>query len=526
MARWSVDLTGLARGLGENGSGQGVESLRDLAYHRATRAASARKLVPVAARLSCPKDLLMPGNPGVSYDEVPYDSQAFHETHPDHLATIARLHGLKPVAPSQARVLELGCASGGNLIPMALSLPEARLVGVDLSARQVADGQKVVERLGLKNLDLRAQSLADLDAGLGPFDYIICHGVYSWVPPALRERILEICHRHLSDQGVAFISYNTYPGWHGLQMIREMMLYHTADLAEPGAKVKAVRQFLGGLTANVADPMTPYAQMLRREIEQLLQKTDSYLLHEYLEEENEPVYYHQFLETAARHGLMVLADARPKTSTEAAGPAVLAFLESLGGQDVARQEQYMDFLRGRTFRRSLLVKQGAEISARTSAAAVGELWAMAACGPISPMPDIFTDHPEEFRTSSGQQQITTNSPIMKAAMVVLVESWPGSVRGFRAAQAGARASGAAAAWRSSRGFRTGNRAVSGGVADLLGTRDGGAAIRAGSLRQRAEREPGGQPVCSAAGGDGQPGDEPVASGGGIDGLRAAGHPAG
>lgn len=369
----------------------------------------------------------MPGNPGVSYDEVPYESQAFHETHPDHLATIARLHGLKPAAPSRSRVLELGCASGGNLIPMAISLPEARLVGVDLSARQVADGQKVVERLGLGNLELRAQSLADLEAGLGPFDFIICHGVYSWVPPAVRERILEICARNLADQGVAFISYNTYPGWHGLQMIREMMLFHTADFEEPGAKVKAVRQFLTGLTANVADPMTPYAQMIRREVDQLLLKTDSYLLHEYLEEENEPVYYHQFLESAARHGLKVVSDARPKTSTEAAAPPVLAFLESLGGQDVARLEQYMDFLRGRTFRRSLLVKQGAEISARTSAAAAGEFWAMAACGPVSATPDIYTEHPEEFRTSSGQQQITTNSPIMKAAMVVLVESWPGSV---------------------------------------------------------------------------------------------------
>src|SRR5439155_909713 len=67
------------------------------------------------------------------YDEVPYESRAFTETHPDRLATVATLFGLKPPPVEKCRVLELGCADGTNLIPMAIGLPEGTFVGVDLS---------------------------------------------------------------------------------------------------------------------------------------------------------------------------------------------------------------------------------------------------------------------------------------------------------------------------------------------------------------------------------------------------------
>src|SRR5258706_13848073 len=86
-----------------------------------------------------------------SYDAVPYSVGAFPQTRPDRLATLATLFGLHPAPPSCARVLELGCAPGGNLIPMALADPEARFVGIDLSARQIADAQATARELNLGN---------------------------------------------------------------------------------------------------------------------------------------------------------------------------------------------------------------------------------------------------------------------------------------------------------------------------------------------------------------------------------------
>src|SRR2546423_13158737 len=110
-----------------------------------------------------------------SYDAVPYSVGAFPQTRPDRLATIATLFGMTPVPPSHCRVLELGCAAGGNVIPMALADPGSRFVGIDLSARQIADAKATANELNLVNLDLRAMSILDVGDDFGTFDYILCH---------------------------------------------------------------------------------------------------------------------------------------------------------------------------------------------------------------------------------------------------------------------------------------------------------------------------------------------------------------
>lgn len=140
-----------------------------------------------------------------SYDEVPYESFPFPQTHPQRLATLGRLFGLRPPEPARCRVPELGCAGGGNLIPMALALPDAQVTGVDLSAVQVADGQKAIAALGLANIRPRAVSITDVDAGFGEFDYIRVHGVYPWVPNAVQEKMLAICAERLRAAGIAYI---------------------------------------------------------------------------------------------------------------------------------------------------------------------------------------------------------------------------------------------------------------------------------------------------------------------------------
>ena len=77
-------------------------------------------------------------------------------------------------------MLELGCAAGGNLIPMADELSMGKFIGIDLSSRQITDGQKTIAEVGLKNVELLCQSIGDVNESWGQFDFIICHGVYSW----------------------------------------------------------------------------------------------------------------------------------------------------------------------------------------------------------------------------------------------------------------------------------------------------------------------------------------------------------
>ncbi len=152
----------------------------------------------------------MPEVPTASYDEVPYSDYVFPYTHPASVAAVAALFGMRPADPARCRVLELGCWSGANLIPMACDLPGSEFVGIDLSPRQIDHGRRAVAALGLTNIDLRPGSILDVDDRFGRFDYIVCHGVYSWVPAEVREGILAVCKANLAADGVAYVSYNTY----------------------------------------------------------------------------------------------------------------------------------------------------------------------------------------------------------------------------------------------------------------------------------------------------------------------------
>jgi 2-polyprenyl-3-methyl-5-hydroxy-6-metoxy-1,4-benzoquinol methylase len=189
---------------------------------------------------------------GAAYDETPYVSTAFPQTHPDKLCAMARLFGLDAPAPARARVLELGCADGTNLLPMAQHAPGARFLGLDASAKQVESAQAAIAKCGLGNVEIRQQDLLEFAASEGKFDYIIAHGLFSWVPAKVREKVLSICRDHLSDNGVAFVSYNALPGWGMRTPLREMMLFHTQAISDPKAKVdkaRALIAFLADATA-------------------------------------------------------------------------------------------------------------------------------------------------------------------------------------------------------------------------------------------------------------------------------------
>src|SRR5262249_32814770 len=202
------------------------------------------------------------------YDEFPYPGVAFAQTHPDHLATLAILFGMTPAPAGECRVLEIGCGDGGNVIPMAFGLPRSRFTGIDLAGSAIARGQKIVDELRLANIRLQQLDLMDLSADFGEFDYVIAHGVYSWVPAAVRERLLEIVKIHLAANGIAFISYNAYPGGYLRQTLREMMLFHTRNVQGARERVKGARELLEFLV-QAHNQQDAYGTFLRLELESL-----------------------------------------------------------------------------------------------------------------------------------------------------------------------------------------------------------------------------------------------------------------
>src|ERR1043165_56707 len=179
-----------------------------------------------------------------AYDQVPYAFYCFPESHPRRLQATAHLFGLDAPAPAECRVLELGCAVGGNIVPMAYSLPKAQLIGIDLAASQIETAKEFAAGSGVTNLDLRTANIADVTSEWGKFDYIITHGVFSWVPHEVAEKVLQICAAQLTPSGVAYISFNTYPGWHARMWAREAMHFRADELAEPMEKARAGRDFI------------------------------------------------------------------------------------------------------------------------------------------------------------------------------------------------------------------------------------------------------------------------------------------
>lgn len=293
---------------------------------------------------------------GGDYNVVPYLSKPFAQSAPTRLAALAAMFGLSPPAVTGCRMLELGCASGGNLIPLALRFPGARFRGVDLTERHVADGRARVAALDLGNVSIEQGDIGALDLKGERFDFIVCHGVYSWVPAPVREAILRLCGEHLADNGVAYVSYNVHPGWHLRGVIRDMMVYHAGMDGDPKLRIARARWVLDNI-AKSSRAGSPYGDMLRGEARLLAGMEDSYILGEFLERENAPCYFRDFAASAAAHGLAYLCEAEiGQCIPEQMSPEIGKLCRTMSGNNLIPLEQYMDFFKGRTFRQTLLVK--------------------------------------------------------------------------------------------------------------------------------------------------------------------------
>ncbi len=298
-----------------------------------------------------------------SYDALPYTSNPFPLTHPALTGAIARLFALEAAPLGAARVLELGCAAGGNIIPLAARHPGASVLGVDLSAAQVAAGRARIADLKLTNIDIRCQSFADFAVSdAAPFDYIICHGVYSWVPGPLRDAILRICRDGLSRRGVALVSYNVLPGWRMLQALRDCFLLNSTPDADPRRRAAQARALMQLLPRGAPDDGA-YKSFLAAEAARLAGASDEYLAHEFLDDVNEPCTFRDFTDAAQRHGLAFLAEADlPSMIVSNYPPAMAEVVPRIGGNALLATEQSIDMVSGRTFRQTLLV--AAERAAR------------------------------------------------------------------------------------------------------------------------------------------------------------------
>lgn len=277
----------------------------------------------------------------ISYDELPYTCYPMPYAHPDNLAKVATQAGMTPPLVKTSRVLELGCCDGSHIIAVAASLPETDCWGVDLSAENIANGQATIQALALKNLTLKQMNILEIDRQFGKFDYIIAHGIYSWVSSEVQTKILSVCKNNLAPNGVAYVSYDTKPGWFMRSTLRDMMLYHK-NLTR-NTQLKDLKNLVAFFADATAKTKTAYGKFANEAINQCRQLPASFVFKDLLEEENEPLYFYEFMQRARAQGLSYLGDALYPLSPI---PAL--------HQDLIYQEQMMDFVHNRHFRHTCL----------------------------------------------------------------------------------------------------------------------------------------------------------------------------
>lgn len=360
-----------------------------------------------------------------SYDDLPYICFPSPRTQPQRLATIATLFGMSPPPVLTSRVLEIGCANGNNLIAMGYALPTTQCVGIDSSARQIAQGRQILEQFSLPNVTLQQVNILEFDARWGQFDYIIAHGVYSWVPNAVQEKILKICRQHLSPQGVAYISYNTRPGWNMRSVIRDMMLYHTQQFEDPGIRVTQAKALLEFLADAVKGQKTLHSVFLQKELGIFKQAPEPYLFHDLLEEYNQPTYFHELVQRVESQGLKYLGDAEINTMWSENFSTQVA--EKLEGLSLVHQEQYLDFLNNRMFRQSLVCHQEVTLQRRLTPAVMRQFYLASPLKPATETPiDICSPQSQKF-VKAGLGGLEEDMPLAKAALTVLYQHWPQAI---------------------------------------------------------------------------------------------------
>jgi SAM-dependent methyltransferase len=304
-----------------------------------------------------------------------YPATPVAECHPDRLYVVGRLFGLAPPPVETCRVLEIGCSTGGHLLAAAATLPRAHFVGIDLSETQLARGRDLAKRAGITNVEFRHANLLDFQPKPAAYDYVTAHGVYSWVPPAVRDRLFTVMKTALAPHGVGYVSYNAYPGGHLREMFWRMLRTHAADTPDPAGKIAKVHELAEFLVAGQTEDGL-VKQLFQKEADRLKSIPFPGMIHyDDLWEGNTPAYVTDVARQLAANGLRYVAEADVPKMHEGRFPGSVAEkLIELRKTDLVKKEQYIDFLTLRRYRLSVFAHAEATPATTPRAAAVPEFF--------------------------------------------------------------------------------------------------------------------------------------------------------
>ena len=358
-----------------------------------------------------------------AYDEKDYPYSVRSFSHPARLGVVARLYGRDAAPFERCRVLEIGGGDGINVVNMALAAPHSEFVNFDLSQSAIAQGRRLVAETGLHNMRQEAMDILAADDTLGEFDYIIAHGVYAWVPTAVRAALMALIGRRLSPRGIAMISYNTLPGCHIRRAVRDLVRQAAQAFTTPDERCAAARAALNFHCARW-DPKNVAQSALLSEAKRLLDRPDGVIFHDELSDEWHPQFVADVAASARHVGLDFLGDTQLELIKSALFPGAFEReAAAIAGEDFVALEQARDFADVRAFRQTLLCRAGAPIERGFAAERLDGLWVD---GTFAHLDSSDPGKPFAYRATNGGE-IATSDARLAAMFARLTAAWPAAV---------------------------------------------------------------------------------------------------
>ena len=357
-----------------------------------------------------------PSNP---YDELPYTSFPIEWTAPERLALASFLHGGPRTRLDEYRVLELGCGNGANLLPLAYYRRQATFVGVDGAQSQIEVAQARQAALELSNLEfIHTDFLTATDRLSGQFDFILAHGVFSWVPSNVRDAVLEISAKRLRQGGLLYLNYNTRPGWNVRGLVREFLLAQTSGETGLRARAQLAREVADKVVSALTGVEHPYSQLLANEFRFVWEGDITWIAHEFLSPDNHPYWRSEFLALARHYQLEYVADADFNYSSGRIPPDLMPRLdvENITGKSL---EDTVDLLCYRQLHSPILTL-APWTKTPADHAEIGEL-IVASC--LEPCPSADSQANPVFKHSNGYE-VEAKEECIQAALLKLQPIWP------------------------------------------------------------------------------------------------------
>ena len=343
---------------------------------------------------------------------------------------LGKLYSLQPHVMTASRILDIGCSNASNLLSIASMYPNSQCVGVDISTEQIESGRHMAEQLSLSNIELIAANIHDIAEDIAPFDYIVCHGVFSWIPIKDRQPLLTSIKKLLNPQGLVYLSYNALPGWEARGSLRQLMLLQTADISDQKDKVISARELMKWLAETLCDDQSPYGRSLKNEVENIKDQSDSFVLHELLNPDTTALSLPAFLREIEAARLRFVCEARFSRTlihriNELNEIAVDKAILAIEKHKPLMIEQFLSFIFPSALRRSVLCHSHVSLDYKVNWQSIASFHISSALLPVA-NPDYQRSIPDEYASPHGYM-IEVQEPLHKHALSALGKAWPQAI---------------------------------------------------------------------------------------------------